>query len=914
MSSTDLFGASCDISTMDRIITLVDMDCFYCQVEARLNPSLKGKPLAVVQYNKWKGGGIIAVNYEARNFGVTRNMRGDEAKKKCPNIVLVHVPEVRGKADLTKYRDAGCEVVDVFCQFSDCVQRASVDEAYIDVTEAVEQRISSFCRVQPSQLATTFVVGFTDINSNDEETRLQGITSWLESVYALQDPAQLRLAVAGVIVEEMRAAVYQQTGFRCSAGISHNKILGKLACGLHKPNRQTVLPQAGVMELYKTLPIRKVRNLGGKFGCVVMEQLDCEVMADLLQFTKNQLQQRFDEKMGTWLYNIARGIDHDPVTKRLLSKSIGCCKNFPGRQALTTSMDVQFWLSKLTAEVAERLAKDLEENKRRAKLLTVSYHQDIDSRNISSSRSGPLTSYDPQKIMADAFELVKKSNTGCAGAPDVWYPPLKYLGLSVGKFVSEDAAQNSTIHDFFKVTQKELNKAVSKNVTELSKVVHENINGMNNQEPGTHKPLTSLKNMYNADGSKMTVSDKGKVSSTGSSFFMNYLKQHNVVKSAETGSGKVSVGTSENRSADNIDQPISKHIHGTDSDNDMFDSPVADTEKVKENESDVHLRTTVTQLNLDALTSATKEHVNDTTKMWVSVEELFPDINNVDDDVVALLPASLKKRLQSQIENAKHNSVSNKHAVGTITMLGDGKLINARDSLFVGSHTKCGAEEVSEVVKVSMHVDECVPESESEKQLCNRSKSATSLNLLDHCDDQKDDLLSKSSHALQGAKEENRDLIQVGDDIVPPEAKQQYLSANHISLSCRDESVRASTDIAGHNKAKSYNVTSVTLGMSEENDVKDNMNVVAEVCPHCRKAIPLNEYPEHLDFHTAEKLHEELNGRAVQMRTAVSTSALNKKPSLELPTKRKRGALSKKPSMTDRDKKTRTITAFFTPK
>jgi hypothetical protein len=45
---------------------------------------------------------IIAVNYEARNFGVTRNMRGDEARKKCPNIVLVHVPEVRGKADLTK--------------------------------------------------------------------------------------------------------------------------------------------------------------------------------------------------------------------------------------------------------------------------------------------------------------------------------------------------------------------------------------------------------------------------------------------------------------------------------------------------------------------------------------------------------------------------------------------------------------------------------------------------------------------------------------------------------------------------------------------------------------------------------------------------------------------------------------------
>jgi nucleotidyltransferase/DNA polymerase involved in DNA repair len=56
------------------------------------------------------------------------------------------------------------------------------------------------------------------------EKRQQGLTSWLESASELQDPAQLRLAVAGVIVEEMRAAVFQQTGFHCSAGISHNKV------------------------------------------------------------------------------------------------------------------------------------------------------------------------------------------------------------------------------------------------------------------------------------------------------------------------------------------------------------------------------------------------------------------------------------------------------------------------------------------------------------------------------------------------------------------------------------------------------------------------------------------------------------------------------------------------------------------
>ena len=95
------------------VIALLDMDCFYVQVEARENKGLRGRPVAVVQYNSWKGGGIIAVNYEARAMGVTRNMRGDQAREKCPEIELVMVPVVREKANLSKYRKAGREVIEV---------------------------------------------------------------------------------------------------------------------------------------------------------------------------------------------------------------------------------------------------------------------------------------------------------------------------------------------------------------------------------------------------------------------------------------------------------------------------------------------------------------------------------------------------------------------------------------------------------------------------------------------------------------------------------------------------------------------------------------------------------------------------------------------------------------------------------
>lgn len=47
---------------LNRVIILFDMDCFYCQVEENLNCNIKGKPVAVVQSNDWKGGGYVKIN------------------------------------------------------------------------------------------------------------------------------------------------------------------------------------------------------------------------------------------------------------------------------------------------------------------------------------------------------------------------------------------------------------------------------------------------------------------------------------------------------------------------------------------------------------------------------------------------------------------------------------------------------------------------------------------------------------------------------------------------------------------------------------------------------------------------------------------------------------------------------------
>lgn len=74
-------------------------------------------------------------------------MRGDEAKQQCPDIELVRVPSVGNKANLTKYREAGKEVAKVLQSFTPLLQRASIDEAYLDITENVMKRLEEINKV-----------------------------------------------------------------------------------------------------------------------------------------------------------------------------------------------------------------------------------------------------------------------------------------------------------------------------------------------------------------------------------------------------------------------------------------------------------------------------------------------------------------------------------------------------------------------------------------------------------------------------------------------------------------------------------------------------------------------------------------------------------------------------------------------
>ncbi|RLU16232.1 hypothetical protein DMN91_011992 [Ooceraea biroi] len=672
----------------NRIVVLIDMDCFFCQVETKLQPRYEGKPLAVVQYNQWEMGGIIAVNYEARSFGVTRHMRGKEAKEKCPDIVLASVPCLRGKADTSRYRKAGRQVIEVLRKHCNMVERASVDEAYLDLTDIVDEKLAAneiSSKEMMSYLANTYVVGYSEVDKNDEDDRRRGLKTWvLDSFSELHDARAQKLAIAGVIVEEIRASIYRETGFRCSAGIAQNKILAKLACGLHKPNRQTILPEAAIASLYSTLPVRKVRNLGGKLGDVVVESLGCNVMSDLRQYSLEKLQKQFDEKTGFWLYNIARGVDNEPVSNRLLAKSIGACKKFPGKQAITSLELLRHWAGDLAAEVCERLEEDLVESQRRATLLTVSYHYYQNKRTVSQTRSLALNSYKPEKMASQCVDVVTKS-TQC---------PVAYLGFAASKFVP--SKESGSFLKFFKNAKSERSKVNSEACKSLD-VVASSVDSMNSEATEANTPaiisekdspdeesiksqITMMRrgNKKTVENSILNTSMKNSPTSKRVSKLMQVCSEHVEVKSKNKRLSGLIIDNNdfqdsffmnvyktkgkEERSSEveAAEEPECETITSTDTERDASDEIVDDRSSnlyVQENSKP---STSYTPTHVSSNDEPARESNETRTREPVArLREIFPDLNDMDPEVLSLLPADLQEaaRPYRQPRDKKQESV-----------------------------------------------------------------------------------------------------------------------------------------------------------------------------------------------------------------------------------------------------------------
>ena len=188
--------------TIVRKIIHVDMDCFYAQVEMRDFPEYRDIPLAV------GGDGprsvLCTCNYIAREFGVRSAMSATKAKQLCPELKIVH-------GRMAVYKDVSNHIREIFSRYTDLIEPLSLDEAYLDVSDATQCRGS-----------------------------------------------------ATLIAEQIRADIFNELNLTASAGIAPNKFIAKIASDENKPNGQCVVPPAKVASFVEQLSLRKIPGIGPK--------------------------------------------------------------------------------------------------------------------------------------------------------------------------------------------------------------------------------------------------------------------------------------------------------------------------------------------------------------------------------------------------------------------------------------------------------------------------------------------------------------------------------------------------------------------------------------------------------------------------------------------------------------------------
>lgn len=247
-----------------RKIIHVDMDAFYASVEQRDHPELRGKPVVVA----WKGkrSVVCAASYEARRFGVRSAMAASYAERLCPQAVFV-------PPDFTRYRAVSRAVREIFARHTDLIEPLSLDEAYLDVTE--------------------------------NKTGLVTATR-----------------VAGTIRRQIR----EELNLTASAGVAPNKFLAKIASDWRKPDGLFVI-QPGEVETFLT-PLLVGRIPGvGKVTEEKLKHLEVWTVGELRLRPLEELHRQFG-RYGQRLFELARGIDENPVIPNRPTKSISAEDTF----------------------------------------------------------------------------------------------------------------------------------------------------------------------------------------------------------------------------------------------------------------------------------------------------------------------------------------------------------------------------------------------------------------------------------------------------------------------------------------------------------------------------------------------------------------------------------------------------------
>jgi len=310
----------------------IDMDAFFASVEQyRNHPELAGRPVCVGHDPKGgKGRGVVrAASYEARANGIHAGMPVSQAYRLCPKAAFV-------EGEFESYGVASDEFMDVLREYADGgrVRRASIDEAYIEVTNSVD------------------VFGSP-----------RNIASWIQD------------------------SIWLEVKLPCSIGAAPNMSVAKVATGMNKPRGITIVgpDPITVLKFLEPLPVSAINGIGRKTS-ERLEKFGISTLGQIQNMTIPELWPAMG-RGSSWLYQRARGIDERPLIDNgpRVRKSISKDRTFMEDVEPSAVDYIREVLGTMCGRIGERLNK----KSLRFKTVTVKMRYS-DYTTIQRSKSIPV--------------------------------------------------------------------------------------------------------------------------------------------------------------------------------------------------------------------------------------------------------------------------------------------------------------------------------------------------------------------------------------------------------------------------------------------------------------------------------------------------------------------------------------------
>ena len=281
---------------MDRTILHCDCNGFFASVECILTPELKDVPMAVCGDPEHRHGIILAKNELAKKYKIQTAETIWQAKKKCPDLVLVPPHH-------SEYKKYSKLVNKIYERYTDKVEPFGIDESWLDVTD---------------------------------------------TVHLFGDGKQ--------IADTLRKVIFNETGLTISVGVSFNKVLAKLGSDYKKPDATTVINRENFKSIVHPLPVSSLLYVGRKAE-QTLNKLFIYTIGDLANSDENLIISRLG-KTGKLIHEYANGIDNTPVKSINEAdpiKSVGNGMTF--KRDLQGLSDITISVNTLSDTVASRLRK-----------------------------------------------------------------------------------------------------------------------------------------------------------------------------------------------------------------------------------------------------------------------------------------------------------------------------------------------------------------------------------------------------------------------------------------------------------------------------------------------------------------------------------------------------------------------------